>query len=49
MSATAQGLLGGGTAGADGALQTVTLDTALTSIWRHVSAALGLPDTLPTD
>ncbi|MFI9052057.1 TetR/AcrR family transcriptional regulator [Streptomyces sp. NPDC053427] len=28
---------------------TVTLDTTLTSIWRHVSAALGLPDALPTD
>ncbi|MGA5357990.1 TetR family transcriptional regulator C-terminal domain-containing protein [Streptomyces purpurascens] len=27
---------------------TVTLDTALTSVWRHVSTALGLPDTVPT-
>ncbi|WP_405562916.1 TetR/AcrR family transcriptional regulator [Streptomyces sp. NBC_01180] len=26
---------------------TVTLDTARTSIWRHVSAALGLPETMP--
>ncbi|MFF9768666.1 hypothetical protein ACF1GT_18995 [Streptomyces sp. NPDC014636] len=26
---------------------TVTLDTALTAIRRHVSAALGLPETLP--
>ncbi|MFF4397471.1 TetR/AcrR family transcriptional regulator [Streptomyces sp. NPDC001480] len=26
---------------------TVTLDTALTSIWRHVAAALGLPETMP--
>ncbi|MEU9476098.1 TetR family transcriptional regulator C-terminal domain-containing protein [Streptomyces sp. NPDC048191] len=26
---------------------TVTLDTALTSIWRQVSAALGLPDEVP--
>jgi AcrR family transcriptional regulator len=26
---------------------TVTLDIALTAIWRHVSAALGLPGTLP--
>lgn len=26
---------------------TVTLDTALTAIWRHVATALGLPDTLP--
>ena len=28
---------------------TVTLDKALTSIRRHVSAALGLSETLPTD
>ncbi|MEU4489794.1 TetR/AcrR family transcriptional regulator [Streptomyces purpurascens] len=28
---------------------TVTLDTALTSVWRHVSTALGLPDTVPTE
>ncbi|MFG3118061.1 TetR/AcrR family transcriptional regulator [Streptomyces sp. NPDC048197] len=28
---------------------TVTLDTALTSIWRQVSKALGLPDSMPTD
>jgi hypothetical protein len=28
---------------------TVTLDKALTSIWRHVSAALGLPATVPSD
>ncbi|GGY12600.1 TetR/AcrR family transcriptional regulator [Streptomyces anandii] len=26
---------------------TVTLEAALASIWRHVSAALGLPDTFP--
>ncbi|MFF7167016.1 hypothetical protein ACFZBP_37505 [Streptomyces sp. NPDC008086] len=28
---------------------TVTLDKALTSIWRHVSAALGLPESVPSD
>ncbi|MEY9989070.1 hypothetical protein ABIE67_001102 [Streptomyces sp. V4I8] len=28
---------------------TVTLDSALTSIWRHVSAALGLPPAVPTE
>ncbi|MGW7528321.1 TetR/AcrR family transcriptional regulator [Streptomyces sp. NPDC054783] len=28
---------------------TVTLDTALTAIWRQVSAALDLPDTLPPE
>ncbi|MFG2788289.1 TetR/AcrR family transcriptional regulator [Streptomyces sp. NPDC048419] len=28
---------------------TVTLDMALASIWRHVSAALGLPDAMPAD
>ncbi|MGW4568288.1 TetR/AcrR family transcriptional regulator [Streptomyces sp. NPDC004561] len=28
---------------------TVTLDTALTAIWRQVSAALGLPDALPAE
>ncbi|QWB27625.1 MULTISPECIES: TetR/AcrR family transcriptional regulator [Streptomyces] len=28
---------------------TVTLDTALTAVWRHVSTALGLPDTVPTE
>ncbi|MCT7351744.1 TetR family transcriptional regulator [Streptomyces sp. 15-116A] len=27
---------------------TVTADTALSSIWRHIAAALGLPDTVPT-
>jgi hypothetical protein len=26
---------------------TVTQDIALRSVWRHVSAALGLPDTFP--
>lgn len=28
---------------------TVTLDTALASVWRHVAAALGLPDAMPAD
>lgn len=28
---------------------TVTLDSALTSIWRHVSTALGLPAAVPTE
>ncbi|MFJ9817421.1 TetR/AcrR family transcriptional regulator [Streptomyces sp. NPDC101151] len=28
---------------------TVTLDTALSSVWRQVSAALGLPDSLPVE
>ncbi|ANP51529.1 AcrR family transcriptional regulator [Streptomyces griseochromogenes] len=28
---------------------TVTLDSALTAVWRQVSAALGLPDALPTE
>jgi hypothetical protein len=28
---------------------TVTLDTALTTIWRQVSTSLGLPDSLPTE
>jgi AcrR family transcriptional regulator len=27
----------------------VTLDTALASVWRHVSTALGLPETMPAD
>ena len=27
----------------------VTLDMALASVWRHVSAALGLPDAMPAD
>ncbi|MFJ9535753.1 TetR/AcrR family transcriptional regulator [Streptomyces sp. NPDC101225] len=28
---------------------TVTLDMALASVWRHVAAALGLPDAMPAD
>jgi hypothetical protein len=28
---------------------TVTLDRALTAIWRQVSAALGLPDEVPVE
>ncbi|MFD0434195.1 TetR family transcriptional regulator C-terminal domain-containing protein [Streptomyces chartreusis] len=28
---------------------TVTLDSALASIWRHVAGALGLPAAVPTD
>ncbi|MFE1881111.1 TetR/AcrR family transcriptional regulator [Streptomyces diastatochromogenes] len=28
---------------------TVTLDSALTAVWRQVSAALGLPDAVPVD
>lgn len=26
---------------------TVTVDTALAAIWRHIAAALGLPETVP--
>ncbi|MCF3136086.1 TetR/AcrR family transcriptional regulator [Streptomyces olivochromogenes] len=28
---------------------TVTLDTALGSVWRHISTALGLPEAMPTE